>query len=166
MTRAALIRRLSVVVVVLYLSLAWVAYVRLGGLSGGLVLMDLRPWGYDLEGVRAYVTALGFAGGEMYRDVYLLLDAVFLTALTVLLLVLAVSFRAHWLGWVAGIAALGYFGLDIAENLTVSEMIGTAPAALTETQVAKAVVLTQGKFAALVIAAASLFAAWRRGVSG
>ncbi len=163
MTAPALLKRLAIVVGVLYLAVAYVAFIRLGGITGGLKLMDLRFEGYDLDAVQTYSRALGVAGLELYRETYLILDYTFLTALTALICRLAWLLNTRWFGWIAGLAGLAYFGFDIAENTKLLSLLSAHPEALDSMQADQAALYTQVKFAALAIAALALFTGWRRG---
>jgi hypothetical protein len=125
----------------------------------GLQPFDLRPFGYTRADAAVYLDRIGAAGRAWYAGHVIPADLVFAA-----LFAAAMGATALRLGGgvaVALIAALP--GLcDLAETLTLGRLVVQDPAALDPRLVARASVLTQAKWAALVLAAGMLAWLWWR----
>jgi hypothetical protein len=124
---------------------------QLQAAAGGLAPFDLRPLGYDLDQARLFLTMLTPEGREIYLGPVRVNDTVFPILFT-LTLCLPIR-RWHW-AW--ALPALAYGLLDLAENMAVATLLRTGPA-VESGAVAWASALTQGKFAASVVALALCF---------
>ncbi|MFN6977604.1 MAG: hypothetical protein ACK4OP_05750 [Gemmobacter sp.] len=116
----------------------------------GLQPFDLRIGGYSRADAAAYLLRIGPEGRAWYLDRVIPADLVFAGLFAAALG--AVALRLGGGVAVAVLAALP--GLcDLAETLTIARMLAQEPAALDPGLVARASVLTQAKWAALVLAA-------------
>jgi hypothetical protein len=130
------------------------------GTGGGAQPFDLRFAGYTLAEAQGYLGLIGAAGRMQYLSAVIPADMIFAT-------LFAVTMAASALRAGAGVAVAALCALpglcDLAENLTLAQMLAQAGAGLDPRVVARASVLTQAKWAALVLAALLLARAlWRR----
>lgn len=129
-------------------------------MAGGAPPFDLRFAAYTLAEAQGYLGLIGAAGRMHYLAAVIPADMIFATLFAVALP--ASTLRAGAGPAVAALCALP--GLcDLAENLTLARMLAEAGAGLDPRTVSRASVLTQAKWAALVMAAALMARAlWRR----
>lgn len=121
-------------------------------MAGGLPPFDLRPTGYDALDVRTYLTALPPEGAALYLGPVARLDTAFpvLMGLTFLWWMRPVITGP---GMVAGLAALAYLALDLAENAATGSLVRAGPFGFDARAVIAASILTQAKFLAFGLAA-------------
>lgn len=157
MTRAGVIKRLTVVTAVLFGALNYVAIVDLGSWAGDSRLLDLRPLGYRGDEVQRFVKLLSFEAREAYKNVYLILDTAFIGFLTALLITIAGWLRPRRFWQVVTGFALLYAAADLAENYLVSQIIAGDASRVELTSL-----MTRIKFASLLLAAAAMITSWRQ----
>ena len=128
--------------------------------AGGLLPFDLRALGYGPEEARIFLATLTPEGRDVYLGPVRINDTVFPVLFT---LTLCLPVR-RW-NWAWTLPALAYGLLDLADNLVVARMLQAGPE-VGDGTIALASALTQGKFAAVVVAVVislyGLWQAWRR----
>jgi len=131
----------------------------------GLAIFDSRLMRYGVGEAQTYLDGLSDEARELYAGPFQAVDAVFPLVLTVTL-VLAVwrfdqlSGQRGWVRVLGFLLALGYCVADLLENAAVREVLVAEPP-LSADLVHRLSVLTQVKWALLVIAAATVWSAWR-----
>lgn len=140
------------VTLAVYLVLAVYLGGRLMAESGGQLPFDLRAFGYSLAEARAYLRALTPAGFTLAEGMVRQVDTLFP-------LLMGLTF-AWWMrpyagvfGMVCAMSAMSYVSLDWAENWVVGRMLHAGPDWVDPMDVMRASILTQAKFAAVVLCA-------------
>lgn len=118
----------------------------------GLLPFDLRAGGYSLAEARAYLRALSPAGYALYQGPLHLWDTVLPALLGLTLAWWMRPFRGVF-GMVCVLAAMSYVALDWGENAAVGRLLEAGPDWIELAVVERASAFTQGKFAALALAA-------------
>lgn len=138
--------------------------------AGGLTAPDLVPFGYSIDGLTAWLSAMDEAARERFIGVHsLTLDLIFpflfswaLYRLLVLNLSKLPRF-ARQRGWVKALfpllLVLPYLAFDMTENMSVLAMLSTDQLP-TPTDAAQLQTWTVLKYAGVVLAAASLLTFW------
>ena len=160
MSRWGLIKRLAFVTVALFVALSYVAHFQLAPSVGGKIILDLRPFGYDNTAVHAFRDALNFESEALYLRTYLPIDFFFIAALTGLLFLLSKETGSYVLRVCILTLAVGFMVTDIVENWVVSGLL-TKPALETDL-VSVASMLTQAKYACLLLVLVVLVFAWMK----
>ncbi|MEM9584730.1 MAG: hypothetical protein AAGA08_16590 [Pseudomonadota bacterium] len=159
MSLQAILKRLALVVGVLFLALNYVAWVRLGHAGQ---LPDLNPLGARPDEIFGFRDGLGFEGKILFNEVYRILDAVFLSGLTLLLCFVARALRPkRFWGLIIGFAVI-YCIADLTENRLLAELINEVPPQRDVAQAEAINLATRVKFAALLLSVASLITCWRQ----
>ncbi len=144
---------------------AWLVLVlgqQLAAMSGGLTPFDLRIVGYDPGAARAYLRALSPQGYALYQGPIAWTDTLF-PALMGLCFAWWMRPYSGVFGMVCVLAAMSYVALDWGENMVVQRMLDAGPDWVRPVDVIRASGLTQGKFAAFILAAAlAARQSWRR----
>ncbi|MCV0395574.1 MAG: hypothetical protein K5872_17065 [Rhizobiaceae bacterium] len=164
---------LCVATAVLWLFMMAIELLWFRSLSGGLVQLDYRPFGFSTDDVSDWLTALGPVGAQaMLVWHYLTFDLVFpaLFGLTLASLTLSATrhiprLSRHPYGVRATACVLWvlpYIFVDYLQNLVVAGML-TDPTGLDHTIVEVASGLNVAKFLFAAIGIAVLFLLWWRG---
>lgn len=160
MTRWGVITRMAAVTFVLFLAVNWVAYFDIYTASLGGRLLDLRPTGYVPDEVTQFSLGLSFEAREAYSNVYLILDMAFIGFLTALLWQVAALLRPRRFWWLIAGLAVAYAAADLAENYLVYHIVWGEMSYGPQASMA-----TRLKFAALLLAGATIITCWRQKVS-
>ncbi|MEM7471657.1 MAG: hypothetical protein AAF340_09930 [Pseudomonadota bacterium] len=143
---------------VLLLAVNWVAFFDLQGGSFARKLLDLRVMGYTVPEAEMFARGLSFEEKTAYREVYLILDFVFIGFLCALLYALSQAITSCRIRRGLLVATVVFAAMDLSENTLVPQIIDG------DFELAKwASLATQLKFAALGIAAALVVMSWRKG---
>ncbi len=146
-----------------YAAMALWSLPRLAGFSGGALILDMRPGGYDAEAARALLVALGEEGRAFYLSRQQALDSALPALLALLLILWFRRLYAQGPALALSVLALVYAAFDYGENALVARMLAAGPDLLTPALAEAASRLTTAKFAALAIALAALAPGlWRR----
>jgi len=158
----SLVAMLAVYSVMLFWSLP-----HLSAASGGEVMFDLRPGGYNFDQARAILQALGYEGSDFYLHVQHRLDKVYPALLAIVLI--GSFWRLYPRIWAAGFSFLALLasGFDYLENAAVAIMLHAGPEGLSEAMVQSANRWTMLKSTAVSAALTALLAGlalagWRR----
>lgn len=153
-----------------YLAMALWTGSQLVRAAGGMLPLDMRPFGYGYHGVRAYLAVLNAEGRETYLTVQHWLDTTY-PALLALSLVLALHLllapRRVWLARAGSAVALAGAVFDYMENAGVAALLRAGVEGVDAVMAARAGTLTMAKFAADAVAMTLLLGAvaaalWRR----
>lgn len=120
---------------VLYLTLMLWTLPVVSGAAGGLVPLDLRYFGYDLNDSIELVTNLSLAGRSFYSDVHIPLDNVYALLLAVtsaLALIYILGPKRSKTCQVAGTVAFIGAIFDWRENMLIGKIMESRPEAISE----------------------------------
>lgn len=174
MTRAGIIKRIAFVCVVLLAALNWVAIFQVQDRVFPPDLMDFRAFGYGQDDVQMFVSGLSFEQAAAYRDVYLILDILFIGCSFALIMTIAGGFGRSGLWWLIPVFAVAFSVTDLGENYLVAQMVDgefgashgffARLAAMLGLQgfAPLASLFTQVKFASLLLVLAGLLICWRQ----
>ncbi|MCY4181227.1 MAG: hypothetical protein OXD48_13320 [Litoreibacter sp.] len=157
MTRWGIIKRLALVTFVLFLATNWVAFFDIQGGSFSQRLLDFRVFGYTAQEAEMFSRSLSFEEKGAYREVYLILDYVFIGFFGALLYALSQTIPTRRTPVILLGVIVAFVVLDICENLMVSQFVGG--------QFALAGVagwVTLSKFVAVALVAVILLLTWRK----
>ena len=131
--------------------------------AGGLMMFDMRPFGYSFDEARAFIAALSEGGRAFYLNVQQMLDSAYPALFAVVMVMAFNHLFAGWPRWIAMALALAGAGFDYMENGAVAVML-RAGDGLNAAMVATAsgwTVLKSGTVAlALLMLIAGLVMAW------
>lgn len=144
----------------IYALLAYMSYIKMPSLTGGVLGFDMRPLGMSNDIAAAYISDLTTPARDFYFNVLRPVDTTFIIAFCVVLYRLASTLGGR-LFWLTIGAVILYAIADFSENRAVGivmkpafHMDGFAPFEMIA-------LMTRIKFGALIIAAVSLFFQWR-----
>lgn len=148
----------------LFATMTWYIWTVMKPNAGGLVPFDLRFLGYTPEQALTYLKALQSPGRAFYLLEMRILDTAFPLAfagLGLLVVFFLSAGRPIWQRILLIVPVLAYGFADLAENMSTRALVKAGPEAFDAALAAQASLLTQTKFAMILVSLALVYWLWR-----